>query len=59
MHINYISCGFLPNINWSINIPYTFLKNLTTECINNYMEDCQKNDRDPYTNVKEYNSWYE
>ena len=57
--INYISCGFEPNMKWIINIPYTFLKNLTNECIKNYLKYCKNNDRDPYVNAKEYDYWYE
>jgi len=58
-NINYISCGLMPNMKWSINIPYAFLKRLAMECINNYLSDCQINNRDSYSNSKEYNSWYE
>ena len=58
-NINYISEGFLPDIRWRINIPYTFLKNLTNECINNYLTYCKNKKRDPYENAKEYSFWYE
>lgn len=56
-NINYIPLGF--NTKWKLNIPYNFLKNLTLECINNYIDDCKYHKRDPYQNTKDYESWYE
>ena len=55
--INYISCGF--NIKWELNIPYTFLKKLTKECIEGYIKECKEIEIDPYKNAKKYSYWYE
>ena len=35
---------------WKLIFPYTFLKDLFTNCINNYLEECKKYKKDPFEN---------
>lgn len=35
---------------WKLIFPYTFLKELFMNCINNYLEECKKDKKDPFEN---------
>lgn len=56
--INYISYGEI-NIEWKINIPYSFLKLLFNECLDGFIKERKLQNIDPFENSKEYLNWYE
>ena len=35
---------------WKLIFPYKFLKELFMNCINNYLEECKKDKKDPFEN---------
>jgi len=61
--IYYMPFGNLNNFDepteWKLIFPNSYLQNLFTVSIENYLEYCRTSSRDPFHNSKEYRHWYE
>ena len=49
------------NGNWQLVIPYKYIKDLCDNVINSYLNYCEEEDRDPFSNYKnkKYLNWCE
>ncbi len=44
---------------WELRLPYKFIKNIITDTVNNYLDNCIQKGVLPFSNNQQYLDWYE